>query len=122
MNKRMHALTRAGVSIWLDDLSRARLASGNLVGLIRDYQVSARGAIGRRGDRRLDVRGCGLTGIGTARSEWSPDRGQSVRADSQLGRMKARAVAWCSRKAASYGPPNHPQCEFSETNSITTFV
>ncbi|HEY3406737.1 MAG TPA: transaldolase [Propionicimonas sp.] len=40
MNKRMRALARAGVSIWLDDLSRSRLATGNLAGLIRDYSVS----------------------------------------------------------------------------------
>jgi transaldolase len=32
-------LTRAGVSIWLDDLSRARLAEGSLVRLIRDSHV-----------------------------------------------------------------------------------
>ena len=36
----MRALTRAGVSIWLDDLSRARLASGNLARLIRKYSVT----------------------------------------------------------------------------------
>ncbi len=40
MNKRMRTLARAGVSIWLDDLSRSRLASGNLAGLIQDYSVS----------------------------------------------------------------------------------
>jgi transaldolase len=32
-------LTRAGVAIWLDDLSRARLAEGSLVRLIRDSHV-----------------------------------------------------------------------------------
>lgn len=40
MNKRMRALARAGVSIWLDDLSRSRLASGNLAELIRKYAVT----------------------------------------------------------------------------------
>ena len=30
MNDRLKALTDAGVSLWLDDLSRQRLASGNL--------------------------------------------------------------------------------------------
>ena len=39
MNQRMLALSDAGVSIWLDDLSRERLSSGNLAGLIRDYSV-----------------------------------------------------------------------------------
>jgi transaldolase len=32
-------LTRAGVAIWLDDLSRARLAEGSLARLIRDCHV-----------------------------------------------------------------------------------
>ena len=40
MNVRMKALADAGVSIWLDDLSRERLHSGNLAGLIADYSVS----------------------------------------------------------------------------------
>ncbi|MHB1011267.1 MAG: transaldolase [Propionibacteriaceae bacterium] len=39
MNERMRTLHEAGVSIWLDDLSRERLTSGNLAGLIRDYSV-----------------------------------------------------------------------------------
>src|SRR5215813_6585029 len=32
-------LSAAGVSVWLDDISRNRLASGNLAGLIRDRHV-----------------------------------------------------------------------------------
>jgi transaldolase len=32
-------LTSAGVAIWLDDLSRARLATGSLAGLVRDCHV-----------------------------------------------------------------------------------
>ena len=36
---RLAALSEAGVSIWLDDLSRERLDSGNLVELIRDWYV-----------------------------------------------------------------------------------
>lgn len=40
MNKRMRTLAKSGVSIWLDDLSRGRLASGNLARLIRDYSVT----------------------------------------------------------------------------------
>ena len=39
MNERMRTLHEAGVSIWLDDLSRERLTSGNLAGLIREYSV-----------------------------------------------------------------------------------
>ncbi len=39
MNQRMRELSDAGVSVWLDDLSRDRLTSGNLAGLIRDYSV-----------------------------------------------------------------------------------
>ncbi|MBK1788192.1 transaldolase [Prauserella cavernicola] len=36
---RLAELSQAGVSIWLDDLSRERLNSGNLAGLIRDQHV-----------------------------------------------------------------------------------
>jgi len=39
MNQRMRGLSDGGVSVWLDDLSRDRLTSGNLAGLIRDYSV-----------------------------------------------------------------------------------
>lgn len=40
MNTRLKALSDAGVSIWLDDLSRARIDSGNLAELITEYSVS----------------------------------------------------------------------------------
>ncbi|HYS36605.1 MAG TPA: transaldolase, partial [Pseudonocardiaceae bacterium] len=36
---RLAELSAAGVSIWLDDLSRERLATGNLAALIRDKHV-----------------------------------------------------------------------------------
>ncbi|MBO0848341.1 MAG: transaldolase, partial [Pseudonocardia sp.] len=36
---RLAALSDAGVSIWLDDLSRERLDSNNLVELVRDWHV-----------------------------------------------------------------------------------
>lgn len=39
MNQNMSALTVAGVSVWLDDLSRSRIESGNLRSLIDDYSV-----------------------------------------------------------------------------------
>jgi len=39
MNQRLANLSAAGVSIWLDDLSRARIAGGNLAGMIRDNAV-----------------------------------------------------------------------------------
>ena len=35
----LDALTAAGVSIWLDDLSRERLTSGSLATLVRDRHV-----------------------------------------------------------------------------------
>lgn len=38
-NSNTAALSEAGVSIWLDDLSRERLTSGNLADLIRDLSV-----------------------------------------------------------------------------------
>lgn len=40
MNERLEALADAGVSIWLDDLSRARLTSGNLAQKIAEDSVS----------------------------------------------------------------------------------
>jgi len=39
MNDRLKALADAGVSIWLDDLSRERLASGSLQAMIEDKHV-----------------------------------------------------------------------------------
>lgn len=39
MNQNMVALTAAGVSAWLDDLSRSRLESGNLRSMIDEYSV-----------------------------------------------------------------------------------
>jgi transaldolase len=39
MNQNLSALTKAGVSIWLDDLSRDRIESGNLAGLISNHSV-----------------------------------------------------------------------------------
>ena len=38
-NERLAALSAAGVSIWLDDLSRERLQTGNLQSLITDFHV-----------------------------------------------------------------------------------
>jgi transaldolase len=40
MNAALTALTDAGVSIWLDDLSRERLTSGSLVSLVADQHVA----------------------------------------------------------------------------------
>src|SRR5579875_2532368 len=39
MSDVLRELTKAGVSVWLDDISRDRLRSGNLETLIRDFQV-----------------------------------------------------------------------------------
>ena len=39
MTDRLARLSQAGVSIWLDDLSRERLDTGNLAELIRDNHV-----------------------------------------------------------------------------------
>ncbi len=39
MNDRLKALADAGVSIWLDDLSRDRIETGNLADLVRDSGV-----------------------------------------------------------------------------------
>jgi transaldolase len=40
MNDRLKALADAGVSIWLDDLSRQRLAGGGLAAMVHDQHVS----------------------------------------------------------------------------------
>jgi transaldolase len=39
MNDRLQALTEAGVSIWLDDLSRERIETGNLADLVKEKSV-----------------------------------------------------------------------------------
>jgi transaldolase len=39
MTDRLQALTDAGVSIWLDDLSRERIETGNLTDLVKDRNV-----------------------------------------------------------------------------------
>src|SRR5688500_10539600 len=39
MNDRLQALTDAGVAIWLDDLSRERITSGDLAGLVESSGV-----------------------------------------------------------------------------------
>ena len=39
MTERLQALADAGVSIWLDDLSRERIESGNLTDLVKDRNV-----------------------------------------------------------------------------------
>jgi len=40
MSERLKALSDAGVSIWLDDLSRERITSGNLADLVATRNVS----------------------------------------------------------------------------------
>jgi transaldolase len=40
MSERLKALADAGVSIWLDDLSRDRITSGNLADLVSNYSVT----------------------------------------------------------------------------------
>jgi transaldolase len=39
MSDRLKALAEAGVSIWLDDLSRERIATGNLADLVKNRSV-----------------------------------------------------------------------------------
>src|SRR5690242_14201475 len=39
MSENLKRLTDHGVSIWLDDISRERLRSGNLAALVRDQHV-----------------------------------------------------------------------------------
>ena len=39
MTDKLAQLSELGVSIWLDDVSRRRLTTGNLAGLVRDKHV-----------------------------------------------------------------------------------
>jgi transaldolase len=39
MTERLAELAEAGVAIWLDDLSRERIESGNLADMVKDYEV-----------------------------------------------------------------------------------
>ena len=39
MNAVLESLTKAGVSIWLDDLTRTRITSGNLKELVDTFSV-----------------------------------------------------------------------------------
>ena len=41
MNDRLQALSDQGVSVWLDDISRDRLKTGNLEELIKESTSSA---------------------------------------------------------------------------------
>ena len=71
MNPRTSRLSEAGVSIWLDDLSRERIESGNLVGLMQTHDVvgvttnptifaQAIGSGSRYGER---IAACGARGL-----------------------------------------------------------
>ena len=42
MTDRLQTLSDAGVSIWLDDLSRERIETGNLAELVKDKHVVGR--------------------------------------------------------------------------------
>ena len=51
-------LTEAGVSVWLDDISRDRLRTGNLETLIRDFHVrGVTSPFGGDGSRQLSEDG-----------------------------------------------------------------
>ena len=71
MNTRLKNLADAGVSIWLDDLSRQRLTSGNLAGLIADSSV---------------------TGVTTNPTIFAAALAQGDAYDEQAGQLKADGV------------------------------
>jgi len=70
-------LSAAGVSIWLDDLSRSRISSGNLAELITSRNVSGvttnptifQSAIGNTADDSYDVQLAELAGAGASADE-----------------------------------------------------
>src|SRR4029079_10334436 len=78
MTDRLQQLTDAGVSIWLDDLSRERLETGNLADLVENYHVVGvtsnpsifQSALSK--GERYDAQIRELAGLGT-------DRDQAVR-------------------------------------------
>lgn len=71
MNATTHDLSLAGVSIWLDDLSRSRLTSGNLADLIRTHNVVGvttnptifANAIGQGVDYHARIQECAAEGL-----------------------------------------------------------
>ncbi len=71
MDDRLSALTAAGVSIWLDDLSRERLTSGSLAEMVEQQHVSGvttnpsifAKAIGRRQPYESQVRDLAARGV-----------------------------------------------------------
>src|SRR3954465_1782675 len=78
MTDRLQQLSDAGVSIWLDDLSRERLETGNLADLVENFHVvgvtsnpSIFQSALRKGER-YDAQIRELAGLGT-------DRDQAVR-------------------------------------------
>lgn len=82
MNPRLKALADAGVSIWLDDLSRARLRSGNLADLIANSSVTGvttnptifAGALTGSDDYSADIAALGQVSPATAiKKLWSSD-------------------------------------------------
>lgn len=73
MNDRLEQLTRSGVSIWLDDLSRQRLRSGSLARLVAENHVTGvttnpsifAAAIGDGRDYRDQIADLAARGAGT---------------------------------------------------------
>ena len=82
MSERLKALADAGVSIWLDDLSRERIETGNLADLVKNSSVVGRHhepddlrqrPLRRRAVRRPGARArCGRARTSTRRSSRSP--------------------------------------------------
>jgi transaldolase len=82
MNTRLKSLADAGVSIWLDDLSRQRLQSGNLQQLIDEYSVTGvttnptifAAALSGSDDYVEDIRGLGdVTTASAIKRLWAKD-------------------------------------------------
>ncbi|MDX6275520.1 MAG: transaldolase [Frankiales bacterium] len=71
MTDSLKALAEAGVAIWLDDLSRERLATGNLAGLVRDK---------------------GVVGVTTNPTIFQKAMAEGTAYDKQLGDLAARGV------------------------------
>ncbi len=99
MNERMRELYEAGVSIWLDDLSRDRLRTGNLEGLIREDSV---------------------VGVTTNPTIFAGAIGHGNAYDDQLGELKSKGVETAEAITALTTTDVRDACDlFTETYRAT---
>ena len=113
MNDRLKALADAGVSIWLDDLSRERLHTGNLVELVRESSVVGvttnptifATAIAKGHEYDDQIRAGGLdSSVEDTLKALTTDDARRLRRARRHNRLRA---AWTARSRSSRSPPRH---------------